>query len=109
MSNGSTVAVGLFIISSFLSITWGIYLFGTVIAYVRTRNYRDRRKQDMVVALRRFIVAFCIWLVCFSFVFRTVVVLLGMGDELAGQIVFYALLGTNVVGSIFAAISLRYD
>lgn len=97
-------------ISSFLSITWGIYLIGTFVSYAHTRtNEAERRRTSRVVALRRFTVAFCIWLFCFSFAFRQVTLLLGIDDEVVTSVVFFSLVGTNVAGSIFACISLRYD
>jgi hypothetical protein len=96
-------------ISLFLSVTWGIYLAGTLSLYWKIHAQRPRRRQDVVVALRRFIVALCAWLFVFSFVFRTFCVVIGIGDEIAVQIVFFTLLGTNVVGSLFAIVSLWYD
>lgn len=92
-----------------LSILWGIYLAETVIHYQRIKASPVRRRQDVVIALRRTVVAFCTWLFPFSFVFRLICVLLGVGDEISGQIVFYALLGANFTGSIFCIASLKYD
>jgi hypothetical protein len=103
------IAPQILAIAGFLSITWGVYLGGTIVSYRGLLKHPNRRRQDVVVALRRFVVAFCIWLFCFSFVFRTALVLMGAGDEFVGQIVFFALLGTNVVGSLFACVSLWFD
>lgn len=96
-------------ISAFLSVTWGLYLIGTLISYARIRTESRRRRADRVIALRRFTVAFCIWLFCFSFAFRQITLLLGIDEELVVSLVFFSLVGTNVVGSIFALISLKYD
>lgn len=105
----SPTQIQILLITGFLSVTWGIYLLGTIHEYRKTRGLRYRRRQDLVVALRRFIVALCVWLFVFSFCFRIISVYLGMDDDLAAQIVFFSLLGSNVVGSLFAVISLRYD
>lgn len=96
-------------ISSFLSVTWGIYLIGTLVSYARIKSTERRRRSDRVVALRRFTVAFCIWLFCFSFAFRQVMLLLGVESDIIPSLIFFSLTGTNVVGSIFAMISLKYD
>lgn len=106
------IAPQILAISAFLSLTWGGYLAFTVVDYLATRHRQHtatRRRGDVVAAFRRMVVAFCLWMICFAYVFRTVIVLAGFGDAAAGQISFFALLGTNVVGSIFALVSLRYD
>ena len=97
-------------ITSFLSIMWGIYLFSTIQEYNTARTARtNRRRGDTISAFRRMVVAFCLWLICFSYVFRTFMVLIGLGDIVTSQVMFFALLGTNIPGSIFAVISLRLD
>ena len=97
------------IITTFLSITWGIYLAGSIREYMRMRATAVRRRTDMIVALRRVIVALCLWLFVFSFCFRIICVIVGVDDDVAAQIVFFSLLGSNVAGSIFAVVSLWYD
>ena len=103
------IAPHILVLSSFLSIMWGIYLANTVADYVRIRTVEGRRRGDTVTALTRVVVAICVFSLPFSFVFRTACVLLGMGDDTAAQITFFALVGPNVVGSIFAVVSLRFD
>jgi len=95
-------------ISTFLSLTWGIFLVASVMDY-RGTLVQQHSRRDVVIGFRRMLVAFCIWLICFAYVFRTICVLAGVGEGVAGQITFFALLGTNVVGSLFAVISLKYD
>lgn len=95
--------------SLILSVLWGIYLVGTVRLYLLEKGNQDRRQSDTVIALRRIVVAFCAWAFVLSFVLRTAAVLLGVGDQVAGQVAFYALVGINFTGSIFAIVSLRYD
>lgn len=106
------IAPHILVISIFLSITWGGYLLYTVQDYLRVRGRRSadpRRRGDVVTAFRRMVVAFCLWLICAAYVFRTACVLVGLGDAVAGQVVFFSLIGSNVAGSLFALISLRYD
>ena len=92
-----------------LSVTWGIYLLGTIRHYVSLHRTPDRRRAEAVRALRDVMLALNVWLFVFSFVFRTACVLVGIGEEVAAQIVFFALAGTNLVGSLWAGVSLRYD
>lgn len=96
-------------ISLFLSTTWGIYLFGTIREYLIIRESPMRRRQDVVVALRRFVIALCIWLFVFSYAFRVVSIGLGVEESTVSVITFFALLGSNVVGSIFSIVSLWLD
>jgi hypothetical protein len=104
------IAPQILLISAFLSITWGIYLFATAKGYIALRNASPiRRRGDTVQAMRRFLVALCLWTICFSYVFRTGCVLIGLGEATAGQIAFFAILGINIPASIFAVVSLRFD
>ena len=103
------IAAQILFIAGFLSITWGVYLIGTIALYIKVRQNPRRTPQEIIVSMRRVIVALCAWLFVFSFVFRTACVLIGVGDDVAGQLVFFTLVGTNVVGSLFAVVSLRYD
>lgn len=103
------IQVQILAVSLFLSLTWGVYLLGTIREYTIVRNEKFRRREDIVVALRRFVVALCVWLFVSSYAFRVGSVFFGVQDEVATLIVFFALLGSNVVGSIFAVISLWLD
>ena len=106
------IAPHILVISGFLSVLWGIYLAYTIGDYRATRarpSDRQRRRGDVVRAFRRMLVAICVFTLPFSFVFRTLCVVIGIGDEQAAQVAFFSLLGPNVVGSIFAVASLRYD
>ena len=96
-------------ISVFLSFTWGVYLIGTIREYLVVRNRMFRRREDIVIALRRFIVALCVWLFVFSYAYRITTFALGIETEVVAVIIFFALLGSNVVGSIFAVVSLWFD
>ncbi len=90
-------------ISFVLSIIWGIYLVYVIREFVRSKGRADRRKTDKVVAFRRMIVGICVFLLPFSFVFRTASVLIGISGDQINQITFFALLGANLVGSLYAA------
>ncbi len=109
MADLTDVQFQILTISVSLSFLWGVYLAGTIHEYLQVRNVPFRRRQDVVVALRRFIVALCVWLFVFSYAFRIICIALGVGDEVVAQVIFFALLGSNVVGSIFAIISLWLD
>lgn len=100
----TTIAPHILGLALFLSVMWGIFLAYTINEY---RGARGRK--EIVVGFRRMIVALCVFLLPFSLVFRTTCVLLGLGDDVIGQIAFFALVGPNVVGCIFAVVSLRYD
>src|SRR5258708_5078978 len=103
------IAINILLISGFLSITWGIYLVSTIREYMALRVQKQVSRREIVIAFRRIVTISCLWFICFAYVFRTFLVLIGLGDVLTGQITFYALLGTNISGSIFAIVSLRYD
>lgn len=96
-------------LAAFLSITWGAALVGSVYNYKQTMSNPRRSRKDIVVAVRTFVGILCAWLFVFSFVFRTAAVLMGLGDDVVGQAVFYALVGSNVTGSIFVAVSFWFD
>lgn len=102
-----TIAPQIFTLTAFLSVTWGIYLGHTIGAY--RRALRTRGRGLIVREFRRMVVAFCLWLICFSFVFRTALVLVGLGDEWVGQLLFFTLAGSSVLGSVFAVVSLWFD
>lgn len=97
------------LVSIFLSTTWGIYLVYTIGDYRHIRAGAGRRRGEVVVAFRKIVVALSLWAICFAYVFRTLCVLAGLGDESAGQVTFFALLGVNIVGSIFVVSSLWFD
>ena len=110
MGDLSSTQFQILIISGFLSVVWGIYLIGTIRDYRETRRLMPRRRHlDVVSALRRVVVALCLWLFVFSFVFRIGSVYFGLADSISAQIVFFALLGSNVVGSLFAAATIWLD
>jgi hypothetical protein len=122
VNNGSSIAPHIFALAVFLSVTWGIYLVYTVLDYRRVLrevttqrpvppdfSSAPRRRGEILAALRRMIVAWCQWLFVFSFVFRTAMVLLGLDNQTVGLVIFFALAGSNVLGSLYVVISLRYD
>jgi len=122
VNNGSSIAPHIFLLAAFLSVTWGIYLVYTIREYRRVLHEvttqrpvppdfssAPRRKGEILAALRKMIVAWCQWLFVFSFVFRTGMVLLGLDDQVVGLVIFFTLAGSNVLGSLYVVISLRYD
>jgi hypothetical protein len=108
VSQPSSITAEVFLLCVFLSITWGIYLAYTI--REQRRAHRSHTSRQVTIAtFRRVLVALNLWLLPFAFAVRTGLVLLGAGDESFGQVVFFALTGTNIGGSLFAVISLRYD
>ena len=107
MNTANTVTTQLLLLASFLSVTWGIYLIYTIRQYRASTRMATRGR--IVRDFRRMVVAMCLWLFVFSFVFRTVMVLLGLGADEIGQIVFYGLAGSNILGSLFVVASLFFD
>lgn len=103
------IAWHVFALCAFLSVMWGIYLAFTIVDYRTTLATAARRRSDIVSAFRRMVVAFCLFFLPFAFVVRTFCVLVGVGDEAAAQVTFFAFVGPNVLGSIYAVVSLRYD
>lgn len=103
------IAPQLLVLTLYLTLAWGFYLGAAVLDYRAHRAQVDRRRGEGVRALRRVVVAFCLFMLPFSFFLRTGMVLAGVADISAAQIVFFALLGTNVSGSLFCIVSLRYD
>lgn len=107
MSAQSTITFQILALALFLSLTWGAYLVYTIRDWHTIRAKRNQR--EIIRAFRRMVVAMCLWLLPFSLLFRTTMVQLGLGADVVGQIVFFSLVGTNVLGSLFAVVSLRYD
>lgn len=106
------IAPHILAISGFLSIMWGIYLLHTIGEHQALRALKSTssiRRAETVTSFRRVVVAFCLWSLVFSYVFRTFCVLVGLGDVVAAQITFFALLGTNIPGSIFVVGSFWFD
>lgn len=106
MSELTSTQIQILAITGFLSVTWGIYAVYTIKDYLR---FRGQGRGTTVTYLRRVIVAFCLWLFVFSFFFRIVSVYFGVSDDVAGQVTFFSLLGSNVLGSLFAVVSLLFD
>lgn len=107
-----TIAPQILVLSLVLSIIWGIVLISAIRDYRRTvvkRRGGDRRGGDLVSALRWFFAVLCVFSINSAYLLRTSLVLAGFGSDTAGQVVFFALLSTDIVGGLFALISLRYD
>lgn len=102
-----------FVLTAFLTTMWGIYLVAAAREYREVRQGPRvivlSRQQEIVRAFRRVVVDLCVFALPAAFLLRTGMVLLGLGNDVVGGVVFFALVGPNVVGSIFAVASLRYD
>ena len=108
MNSGTNTTPQIFVLALFLTVTWGIYMLYTIVEYrriVRAGTTRGRIIRDF----RRMVVAVCLWLLVSSLVFRTTMVLIGLDDVVVGRVLFYALVGSNVIGSLFVVASLFFD
>ena len=97
-----------FLLATTLALLWGIYFFFTVREWFQVRQ-RVRARGDMISAFRRMLVAWCVFILPFSVTVRTALVIMGFGDAIIGQIIFFTLAGSNLIGAIFAVVSLRLD
>lgn len=105
-----TVAPQVLLLTGFVTYTWSLYFAFTVADWLDPTPEPTRtRRQELIVRFRRMIVALCALLLPASFYVRTALVLLGVGDAAAGQVVFFALASSNVVGSVFVLASLKLD
>lgn len=108
MNSSSSITGQILLLATFLSVMWGIYMLYTINQYrIISRGGFPRGR--IVRDFRRMVVAVCLWLFVFSFVVRTTQVMLGVGSEGVGQILFFVLAGSNVAGSIFVVASLFFD
>jgi hypothetical protein len=102
-----------FILTAFLTVMWGTYFASALREYGAVRRGPRvvvlTRQQEIVRAFRRVVVDLCVFMLPAAFVLRTGMVIIGVGNDVVGGVVFFALVGPNVIGSIFAVASLRYD
>lgn len=98
-----------FVLTAYLTIAWGTYFAIAVRDYVRARATVHRRRDETVKVWRRMVVAFCLFMLPFSFFLRAGLTLLSLENTTISGIVFFSIAGTNVAGSIFCLVSLRYD
>lgn len=96
-------------ISLILSLAWGTHLIDAVHDYIAVRAPTNRRRSEVIKEFRQVIAATCLFSFGVAYVFRTAIVLAGFGDVVAGQIVFFALIGVNVPGAAFLIISRKFD
>ena len=101
------IAAQTFVLVLYLTVMWGIYFAHTIREYRRPEATTPRRLR--VANFRRAVVGLCVFALPASFLLRTLLVLMGAGNEVIGQILFFALAGPNVIGSTFVVISLRFD
>lgn len=104
-----TIAPHILVLSIVFSIGWGWYLVDEINSWLMIRISPTRTKAQVGEAFRSLIAAICLESVCLAYVVRTGFVLAGAGDEAAGQLVFFILLGINMPGFIFAVASRKLD
>lgn len=114
------IAWHILVLSTFLSLVWGWHLKDTSRDWLEARAARPvaadpalRRvelvhiRRELGDALRNLVAAICLLSISVAYVFRTAVVLAGLGEAFAGQVVFFALVGVNVTGALFVVVSRR--
>lgn len=99
----------IFVLVLYLTVMWGFYFLVAVREWIRGPQPTRTEPQEKVRAFRRVIVSFCLFMLPGSFLLRTGLVILGVGEAQVGVILFFTLAGTNIVGSTYAVYSLRYD
>ena len=108
MNNPSPITPQLLLLTLFLTITWGVYFAHTILEL--TQQARPTSSVGVRISnYRRLVVALCLFLLPLSFFIRTGMVFVGFGNDVAGQVVFFTLAGSNVLGSVFVDISLLFD
>ncbi len=106
-NNPQAISPQIFILAAILTLLWGTYFLYTLGEWRRIN--RAKVRADVLAAFRRVVVAWCAFILPCSVLVRTALVLAGVGDAVIGQILFFSLAGSNLVGGLFAVISLRYD
>lgn len=97
------------ILSLGLGFAFGWHFIDTVNDWRYVRNHGTRRKKDLGDAFRAMIAALCLLSFCVAYVLRTATVILGFGDTVAGQVVFFTIIGVNVTGGLFMVVSRKFD
>lgn len=101
------IAPQILAVSLFLSFVWGWHLVDMAADWRKIRLTGTRRRGEMADTFRALLCAIALWSICVSYAVRTAMIVMGLGDELAGQIGFFALLGINIPVGIFALVSRR--
>lgn len=101
------IAPQIFVLSLLLSLVWGWYLRDTVHDWREIRRIETRRRGEMADAFRAMLCAISLESICAAYVLRTALVVIGLGDATAGQVVFFTLLGVNIPAALFVVASRR--
>lgn len=103
------IAPHILLLSLLLGVAFGWHFLDTVSDWRYVRAHGTRRKKDLGDAFRSMIAALCLLSFCVAYVIRTALVLLGAGDTVAGQVVFFTILGVNIPGGLFMVVSRKFD
>lgn len=115
----TTITSQVWLMTLMYALGWGAYLVLAARDYYRLVRARarirkddmaaderqkaeDRRRRDLVAAVRHLVIAICIFMFPFSFFVRSSLVLAGLAEQQAGQLTFFALAGVNALGCIIA-------
>lgn len=96
------IAPAILVLSAIFSAIWAVSL------YRAAQDYREARRDKLAPlgrSMRQLVLVFCAASTALAYLVRTTLVMAGFGADVAGQVLFYALLGTNLVGGLFCAVS----
>lgn len=104
------ISFQILLLAGVLTALWGVYFVWTVTEWAGVMAVRKAKTRgEVVVSFRRMVTAWCLFVLPASVVVRLVLVEMGYGDAIIGQVAFFALAGSNLVGAVFAVVSLRLD
>lgn len=92
-----------------LTITWGIYFGHAIHEWVRPRKAPISRRGERVIAARKIVVAFAAVSLPVAFLFRSISVIAGYGDEWWSSTGLFVCTGINLAGSVLVDMSLWWD
>lgn len=101
------IAPQILVLSVFFSVVWGWFAADTINDWRKIRFSGTRRKGELADAFRTMLCAISLESICAAYVLRTALVVAGLGDAVAGQVVFFTLLGVNIPAAIFVVVSRR--
>lgn len=101
------IAPQILVLSVFFSFVWGWFMIDTINDWRAIRVSGTRRKDELADKFRTMLCAICLESICAAYVLRTALVLVGLGDAAAGQVVFFTMLGVNIPAAIFVVASRR--
>lgn len=104
----NSVTAQIILLLLYLTAMWGIYFGHCVREWLRPRKVPISVRGERVIAIRKVVVAMCIFALPLAFLIRSLSIQLAILPELATYSMF-TLAGTNITGSTFVVLSLWID